>query len=157
MVKADTTDLEDYLDQYIAEFETKATEAVRTFAMSTVKELVKITPYGDSIRFEDYYQNRKAPLPLEEGMTRANWKVAIKGTSMETDYVSGSRRGENSVYKTYAAMQSYKLGDRFSFYNNTDYLRAINSQQAPQGVITKIEQAMMQIYKNADLQQYMKG
>jgi len=156
MIKADTSDLEKYLDNYINEFETKAEQAVRDFAHDTVVGLIRVSPYGDSIRFEDYYKNRLAPLPKEEGMLRANWKINLNKAGETVSYVAGSRKGENSLNNEYYTMLNYKLGDSFSFYNITPYLEHIHSQQAPEGVAAKATNALMLIYSKSNLNEYLK-
>jgi hypothetical protein len=155
MIKADIKGLEQYLDDYIKEFEIKAEEAVRDFAYDTVVGLVRITPYGDSVFFRDYYLNRQAPLPKAEGMTRANWKVSLKGSPENISYVPNSRKGETSLSSVSFSMDAYKLGDKFSFYNATPYVPFINSTQAPEGLYLKAENALITIYRNSNLNEYI--
>lgn len=157
MITADTKELEEYLEEYKKQFILQAEEAVRTFAAKSISSLVRITPYGDSTRFFDYYKDRPAPYPKAEGMLRANWDISLNGSSEQMDYVSGSRQGEKSVFDAYRIMQGYKLGDKFAFYNITDYIPLINSQQAPEGVYVKAEKALTDLYKHSNLNEYMKA
>ena len=156
MITADISDLEQQLDSYIEEIENKAEEAVRKFAYTAVQRLIRVSPYGDSKRFRNYYKRRNKKdgrYPLEEGMLRANWDISINGSPESIDFVSGSRQGEHALYDVYTKMLQYKLGDTFSFYNITPYIDNVTGNGDVAG---KAEKALQDIYRVSNLNEYMR-
>ena len=121
--------LKEVLSEFSELSQAKANKGTRMAAIKTFAGIVKMTPIGNSDRWETSYK----PEGYVGGRARNNWFLGTTVTDKKTD--DTDKKGTGYITKD---MPKDVLSSPVYFYNNLPYIRSLefgHSKQAPKGMV----------------------
>lgn len=170
-ISCDTSKLEQSLKKFHDEAIRKMQGMVAMFSYMVTFEAIENTPYGDSSKYPQFYNNEFRSFWLEpkEGSAKGGWILTMNlpsnVLSPERAFTSDAKNIKDSAF---SSANKYKLGDIVYIVNSVPYVASEGftektfgsleggySEQAPQGIMRPTVDMIMSYYQ-ARLSYYYK-
>jgi len=145
------SELEDSLKKFHEEAVRKMQGMVIMFSYMVTFEAIENTPYGNSSKYPQFYNNEFRTFWLEpkEGSAKGGWILTMNlPSNVLSPERASSSEAKNTKDAAFSSASSYKLGDMVYIVNSVPYVSSEGftennfgsleggySQQAPQGIM----------------------
>ncbi len=152
MLSVDSRNIQASLQQYKEILEKKLQDVAQAVSYRVAQECIDATPYGDTLRYSDWYKrrNKEKGYRIEPGLAKGSWVLSLNNQVSKGAVFYDTSLGTDAKSAAMSTLQSIKLGDIVIINNSLDYIPNLedgDSPQAPYGIRKPALEQIKSVYK----------